>query len=144
MPDQDLARYMDAEHVARLGRDMFYGPIREYSESSLVNPYIPERCIFVLGGTGPAPIPILNAPTKSVREARVSVYIRGNIGTYSATWDQASSVYTAVQRANTTTGVLAEYVSVTSLFSDPVYLGLDGTEHPIFNLDVRMIYETAP
>tara|TARA_R110001599_G_scaffold243355_2_gene443150 strand:+ start:5336 stop:5935 length:600 start_codon:yes stop_codon:yes gene_type:complete len=87
--------------------------------------------------SGPPPIPLFGVARTDVREARISVYIRGNIGTYSATASFARMVYDAVERAS-----IAGYASVLSDYSEPLYIGLDPTENPVFNLDVMMIYSS--
>ena len=46
-------------------------------------------------------------------------------------------VYDAVERAR-----ISGYASVLSDASEPLYIGLDPTEHPVFNLDVMMIYSS--
>lgn len=130
-PDLDLATHLQAQSVGTVGTDIFRGPIRSASE------YIPHRGIFCVPKSGPAPIPILGASKTDVREARVSVYIRGNIGTYTATYTFAGMVYDAIQRAQIT-----GYASVLSDYSEPLYIGLDPNEHPVFNLDVMMIYSS--
>lgn len=130
-PDLDLATHLQAQSVGTVGTDIFRGPIRSASE------YIPHRGIFCVPKSGPAPIPILGASKTDVREARVSVYIRGNIGTYTATYTFAGMVYDAIQRAQ-----ISGYVSVLSDYSEPLYIGLDPNEHPVFNLDVMMIYSS--
>ena len=130
-PDLDLATHLDTQSVGTLTTDIFRGPVRAPSR------HIPDRVIFCFTQGGPSPIPILGAAKTDIREARVSIYIRGNIGTYSATASLARIVYDAVERAS-----IAGYVSVLSDASEPLYIGLDPTEHPMFNLDVMMIYSS--
>tara|TARA_R100000664_G_C2756562_1_gene144490 strand:- start:1873 stop:2598 length:726 start_codon:yes stop_codon:yes gene_type:complete len=130
-PDLDLATHLDAELLGTLGTDIFRGPIREPSE------YIPHRGIFCFTRSGPKPSPIFGEARTDIRRARVSVYIRGDIGRYSATASLARSVYDAVERAR-----LVGYISVMADASEPLYIGLDPTEHPLFNLDVMMVYSS--
>lgn len=130
-PDLDLATHLQSQSVGTVGTDIFRGPVRSPSE------YMPHRGIFCFTQGGPPPIPLFGAAKTDVREARVSVYIRGNIGTYTATSTFAGMVYDAIQRAQIT-----GYASVLSDYSEPLYIGLDPNEHPVFNLDVMMIYSS--
>ena len=130
-PDLDLANHLETELVGTVGTDVFRGPVRAPSR------YIPHRSIFCFTQGGPPPIPLFGSDRTDVREARVSVYIRGNIGTYTATATFARMVYDAVERAR-----ISGYASVLSDASEPLYIGLDPTEHPVFNLDVMMIYSS--
>ena len=78
-------------------------------------------------------MPYLDGSQSDFSAATVQVLVRGDVGAYALTQTKARSALAAIQRA-----VISGYVAVYVRESDPNFIGLDDTEHPIFTLNAEM------
>lgn len=119
-PDADIATQLQTAGVGTLGSTLFSGPVRP--PSSLV----PHAAVFCLADGGPAPEPYLGGAT-SIYKARVSIYVRGNVGAESTARTLARTALASIQVTKPT-----GYIRVDAEQSEPQWLGYDDTDHPIF------------
>lgn len=127
--DQDIAARLQAAGVGTVGTDIFEGAIRAPST------VIPHAALFVTPTGGVAPLPFLDNGTTSYYRPSVQIIIRGNVGAYRTTRATAASALAAVHLST-----VSGYFQVLARNSEPLYLGLDDTEHPIFSVNVELFY----
>ena len=123
----DVANRLQAAGVGTVGTNIFRGGTRVPSA------LIPEACIFVLPRGGIGPTPMVDGGTQDYTRPSVQVIIRGNVGTYSATQTTATSVLTALHKCT-----ISGYFQVLARTPEPLYVGLDDTEHPMFSVNVEL------
>jgi hypothetical protein len=127
-PDEAVASVIDTALASlTLGTNLFQGPVRPPSSS------VPHKAVFCLATGGPAPLMHTqgnNGP--DVKRASVQVRIRGDVNSFAAGQTLARSVWTALQRAT-----FAGYMSIACRESEPVYLGVDNTEHHEWSVNVE-------
>ena len=128
-PDNDIASALQTAGVGTVGTNIFRGGIRP------VSGLIPHAAIFVLPTGGSGPDPLINAGATDYSRPTVQMIIRGNVGAYITTLTTAKSCITAVHKAT-----IAGYFQVLARNPDPLYLGLDDTEHPMFSVNVELFY----
>ena len=126
-PDLDLATHLQTIGLGTLASDIFAGPTRPPSAS------ISKASIFCISTGGLPPLPYLDGSQSDFSAATVQVLVRGEVGAYALTQTKARSALAAIQRA-----VISGYVAVYVRESDPNFIGLDDTEHPIFTLNAEM------
>ena len=126
--DADVATRLQAAGVGTVGTDIFRGGMRP--PSSL----IPHRAIFVTpsGGTGPSPL-LETASGEDYFRPRVQIFIRGNVGAYILTQTLAESCITALHKST-----ISGFFQVLATNPEPLYLGLDDTEHPMFSVNIEL------
>ena len=126
-PDLDIANRLQAAGVGTVGTDIFTGAMRAPSDQ------IPHAALFVIptGGTGPEPL--LDAGTNDYFRPTVQIMIRGNIGAYITTRTTATSALDAVHKSS-----ISGYFQVLARTPQPLYIGLDDTEHPLFSVNVEL------
>ena len=125
--DADVANRLQAAGVGTVGTDIFRGGIRVPSA------LVPHASLFVLPQGGGGPNPLLNAGATDYSRPSVQVLIRGNVGTYITTQTKAESALTALHKST-----IAGYFQVLARTPQPLYLGLDDTEHPMFSVNVEL------
>ena len=127
-PDIAVAQTIDAVATSplsayTLGTNLFAGPVRP------VSTVIPHRAIFVLTYGGPAPLDKFSGV--SIQRHSVQVMIRGNADAFSVAQADAKACRDSLHLA-TITG----YMRCAAI--QPVYLGLDDNEHPLFSLNLEL------
>lgn len=127
--DLDIAARLQAAGVGTVGTDIFEGAIRAPSS------VIPDAALFVIPSGGVAPLPLLDGGATSYFRPTVQVLIRGNVGTYRTTRTKAASALAALHLST-----VSGYFQVLARNSEPLYLGLDDTEHPMFSVNVELYY----
>ena len=130
-PDVAIAAVIDAVATSplsayTLGTNLFQGPMRP------VSGVIPHRAIFVLNLGGPAPLDKFNGTP--IRRNNVQVMLRGNVDAFSATQADAEACRDAPHLAT-----VSGYLRCAAI--EPVYLGLDDNEHPLFSLNLSLMRE---
>lgn len=128
-PDNDIAARLQTAGVGTVGTNIFRGGMRPVSAQ------IPHASIFVLPTGGVGPTPFLDAGSTDFYRPTVQILIRGNVGSYITTFNTAKSCITAVHKST-----IAGYFQVLARTPDPLYLGLDDTEHPMFSVNVELFY----
>ena len=128
-PDNDIASRLQTAGVGTVGTNIFRGGMRPVSN------LIPHAAIFVLPTGGGGPTPFLDAGATDFSRPTVQILIRGNVGAYIATLNTAKSCITAVHKST-----ISGYFQVLARNPDPLYLGLDDTEHPMFSVNVELFY----
>jgi len=126
-PDLDLATHLAAQGIGTLGRDIFAGPMKPPSVQ------INKASIFVIASGGAPPVPYLDGSQSDFSAASVQVLVRGDAGAYGLAQIRARAALTAIQRAS-----LAGYVATYVRNSDPIFIGLDDTEHPLFSINCEL------
>lgn len=126
-PDLDVATRLQTAGVGTVGTDIFTSGMRPPSDQ------IPHAALFVIptGGTGPEPL--LDAGAKDYFRPTVQIMIRGDVGAYITTRTKAKSALDAVHKAT-----VSDYFQVLARTPQPLYLGLDDTEHPLFSVNVEL------
>lgn len=127
-PDQAVAQYIDAVatsplSVYTIGVNLFQGPMRPQSS------VVPHRVLFVLSYGGGLPLDKFNG--NSILRHRVQVMIRGNIDAFSTAQTDARALFDELHLAP-----ISGYMRCAAL--DPVFLGVDDTEHPLFSLNLEL------
>ena len=127
-PDIAVAQTLDAVATSplsayTLGTNLFAGPVRP------VSTVIPHRAIFVLTYGGPAPLDKFSGV--SIQRHSVQVMIRGNADAFSVAQADAKACRDALHL-----GTVTGYMRCAAL--QPVYLGLDDNEHPLFSLNLEL------
>lgn len=125
--DADIATRLQAAGVGTVGTDIFRGGMRTPSAN------IPQASIFVLPTGGVGPEPLVNAGATDYTRPTVQVLIRGNVGSYITTQTTAQSVLDALHKST-----ISGYFQVLARTPQPLYLGLDDTEHPMFSVNVQL------
>jgi len=125
--DADIATRLAAAGVGTVGTDIFRGGLRKPSA------LIPQASIFVLPTGGGGPSPLLNAGATDFTRPTVQMLVRGNVGTYITTQTKAQAALDAVHKST-----IAGYFQVLARTPQPLYLGLDDTEHPMFSVNVEL------
>ena len=126
-PDLDLANHLAAQGLGTVATDIFAGPMKPPSSQ------IAKASIFCISTGGLPPVPYLDASTSDFNVATVQVLVRGDVGAYSTAQTKAMNARDAIQRA-----VIAGYVAVYVRESNPNFIGLDDTEHPMFTLNAEL------
>lgn len=127
-PDIAVAQTLDAVATSplsayTLGTNLFAGPVRP------VSTVIPHRAIFVLTYGGPAPLDKFSGV--SIQRHSVQVMIRSNADAFSVAQADAKACRDALHL-----GTVTGYMRCAAL--QPVYLGLDDNEHPLFSLNLEL------
>jgi hypothetical protein len=127
-PDIAVAQTLDAVATSPLsaytiGTNLFAGPVRP------VSTVIPHRAIFVLTYGGPAPLDKFSGV--SIQRHSVQVMIRGNADAFNVAQADAKACRDALHL-----GTVTGYMRCAAL--QPVYLGLDDNEHPLFSLNLEL------
>jgi len=127
-PDLAVAQTIDAVTTSPLsaytiGTNLFAGPVRP------VSAVIPHRAIFVLAYGGPSPLDKFSGV--SIQRHSVQVMVRGNPDAFSVAQADAKACRDALHLAT-----IAGYLRCAAI--QPVYLGLDDTEHPLFSLNLEL------
>lgn len=128
-PDLDIASRLQAAGVGTVGTNIFRGQVRPPSST------IPHAALFVAPTGGAAPQPFLDAGATDYRTPTVQILIRGDVGTYITTHGKAVSALDAVHKQT-----VSGYFQVLARTPEPLYLGLDDTEHPLFSVNVELFY----
>ena len=125
--DADIATRLQAAGVGTVGTNIFRGALRIPSTS------IPHAAIFVkpTGGTGPTPL--IDAGASDFTRPTIQLLIRGNVGSYITTQTTAQAALDAVHKST-----ISGYFQVLARTPQPLYLGLDDTEHPMFSVNVEL------
>ena len=128
-PDSDIATKLQTAGVGTVGTNIFRGGMRPPSG------VIPHAAVFVLptGGVGPAPL--LDAGASDFFRSVVQVMVRGEVGSYITTYNTAQSCLAALQKST-----IAGYFQILARNPQPLYLGLDATEHPLFSINIECYY----
>ena len=126
-PDASIAARLQSAGVGTIGTNIFQGGTRPVSTR------IPHAAIFVLSTGGIGPQPLLVAGASDYSRPTVQILIRGNVGSFLTTQTTARSVITAVQKST-----ISGYFQVLARVPEPIYLGLDDTEHPMFSVNVEL------
>ena len=126
-PDLNVATLLDGAGLGTVGTDIFIGGMRPPSST------IPKAALFVLPTGGIGPLPLLDGGAADYSRPTVQILIRGDVGAYIVTQTKARDCLAAVQKAT-----MAGYFQVLARNADPLYLGLDDTEHPIFSVNVEL------
>ena len=125
--DADIATRLQAAGVGTVGTNIFRGGIRAPSS------VIPHAAIFVIPTGGGGPDPLIDGGTQDFSRPAVQMLVRGNVGTYITTLTTATSALAAVHKS-----AVAGYFQVLARTPEPLYLGLDDTEHPMFSVNVEL------
>ena len=125
--DADIATTLQTAGVGTVGTNIFRGGMRPVSN------VIPHACIFVLPSGGEGPLPLIDAGSEDYTAPTVQILIRGNVGTFIATQTTAVACITAVHKST-----ISGYFQVLARNPEPLYLGLDDTEHPMFSVNVQL------
>jgi hypothetical protein len=125
--DADIATRLQTAGVGTVGTDIFRGGIRIPSSN------IPHAAIFVLPSGGGGPDPLINAGATDFTRPTVQMLIRGNVGAYITTQTTAQAALDAVHKST-----ISGYFQVLARTPQPLYLGLDDTEHPTFSVNVEL------
>ena len=125
--DADIATRLQAAGVGTVGTTIFRGGLRTASAS------IPHAAIFVLPTGGGGPIPLVDAGATDYTTPTVQIMIRGNVGSYITTQTTAQAALDAVHKST-----ISGYFQVLARTPQPLYLGLDDTEHPMFSVNVEL------
>lgn len=123
----DIAAKLQTAGVGTVGTNIFRGGTRVPSA------LIPEACIFVVPRGGIGPTPMVDGGSQDYSRPNVQVIIRGNVGTYVTTQTTATSVLTALHKST-----ISGYFQVLARTPEPLYVGLDDTEHPVFSVNVEL------
>lgn len=128
-PDLDIANRLQAAGVGTVGTNIFTGGMRAPSS------VIPAASIFVLptGGTGPSPLLTGGASGVDYSIPSVQILVRGNVGTYITTRTTAQAALDGVHKST-----VSGYFQVLARTPQPLYLGQDDTEHPMFSVNVQL------
>ena len=126
-PDLDIANHLQTAGLGTVATDIFAGPMKPPSAQ------ISQSCIFCISTGGLPPSPYLDASTSDYNVATVQVLVRGDVGAYATAQTKANTARAAIQRAT-----VAGYVAVYVRESNPNFIGLDDTEHPMFTLNAEM------
>jgi hypothetical protein len=125
--DADIATQLQTAGVGTVGTNIFRGGLRVPSAT------IPHACVFVLPQGGIGPEPLVDGGARDYTRPNVQVLIRGNVGAYITTQTTAESVITALHKST-----ISGYFQVLARTPQPLYLGLDDTEHPMFSVNVQL------
>jgi hypothetical protein len=127
-PDLDIANRLQAAGVGTVGTNIFTGGLRPKSS------VVPAASIFVLptGGTGPSPL-LDGSGGQNYSEPTVQILVRGDVGTYITTRTKAQTALDGVH-----TSTVSGYFQVLARTPQPLYLGQDDTEHPLFSVNVQL------
>lgn len=125
--DSDVATRLQAAGVGTVGTNIFRGGLRIPSAT------IPHAAIFVLPTGGGGPDPLINAGATDYSRPTVQLLVRGNVGTYITTQTTAQSALTALHKST-----ISGFFQVLARTPEPLYLGLDDTEHPMFSVNVEL------
>jgi hypothetical protein len=125
--DGDIATKLQTAGVGTVGTNIFRGGLRV--PSSL----IPHAALFVLPQGGGGPEPLVDGGARDYTRPTVQVLIRGNVGTFLTTQTTAESVLNALHKST-----ISGYFQVLARTPQPLYLGLDDTEHPMFSVNVEL------
>lgn len=130
-PDLAVAQTIDAVTSSplsayTLATNLFAGPVRPISA------VVPHRAIFVLTYGGPSPLDKFSGV--SIQRHSVQVMLRGNPDAFSVAQADAKACRDALHLAT-----IAGYMRCAAI--QPVYLGLDDTEHPLFSLNLELWHE---
>jgi hypothetical protein len=122
----DVATKLAADGVGTVGTTIFRGGTRPASS------LIPHAAIFVVprGGTLDT---MINGGAQDYSRPSVQVIIRGDVGTYIATQVKATACLTSLHKST-----ISGYFQVLARTPEPLYLGLDDTEHPMFSVNVEL------
>jgi len=126
-PDLDIANRLQTAGVGTVGTNIFTGGMRPPSTQ------IPDASLFVIPTGGVGPLPLLDAGTDDYLRPTVQILIRGDVGTYITTRTKAKSALDAVHKST-----VSGYFQVLARTPQPLYLGLDDTEHPTFSVNVEL------
>lgn len=127
-PDLDIATRLQTAGVGTVGTDIFRGGLRAPKP-----PTIPHAAIFVIPTGGSGPQTLVDAGAENYSIPTVQILIRGDVGTYITTNTTAASCITAVHQST-----VSGYFQVLARTPQPLYLGLDDTEHPMFSVNVEL------
>jgi len=130
-PDSDIATRLQTAGVGTVGTDVFRGGMRPPST------VIPHAAIFVRPTGGIGPQPFLDAGSSDFLRSVVQIMVRGDVGSYVTTYNKAQSCLDAVQKCT-----ISGYFQILARNPQPLYLGLDDTEHPLFSINVECYYTT--
>ena len=127
-PDLDIANRLQAAGVGTVGTNIFTGGLRAPSS------VIPAAALFVLptGGTGPSPL-LEGSTGRDYSIPSIQILVRGNVGTYITTRTTAQSALDEVHKST-----VSGYFQVLARTPQPLYLGQDETEHPMFSVNVQL------
>ena len=131
-PDEAVATALAAAAIGlTLGANLFRGPVRPPSAG------VPHKAVFALATGGPAPlVHTQGGAGPDVKRASVQVRVRSDVDGFSVGHALARSAWSALQRAT-----LAGYMAATCRESEPVYLGMDATEHHEWSVNVETLRE---
>lgn len=125
--DNDIASRLQSAGVGTVGTDIFRGAMRAPSSQ------IPNAALFVVPTGGGGPDPLVDAGASDYSRPTVQILVRGDVGTYITTQTTATSALTAVHKST-----IAGFFQVLARTPEPLYLGLDDTEHPLFSVNVEL------
>lgn len=128
-PDLDIATKLQTEGVGTVGTDIFRGGQRPPSN------VIPHAAIFVIPTGGTGPLPFLDNASTNYYIPTVQLIVRGNVGTYITTLGTATSCITNLHQST-----ISGYFSILVRNPEPLYLGLDENDHPLFSVNVELQY----
>ena len=126
-PDLDIANQLQTAGVGTVGTNIFRGGIRAAKPST-----IPHAAIFVRP-TGGSIQTLIDDGARNYETPTVQILIRGDVGTYVTTYNKAQSALTAVHQST-----VSGFFQVLARTPQPLYLGLDDTEHPMFSVNVEL------
>lgn len=128
-PDNDIVTRLQSAGVGTVGTNMFRGGMRPPSG------VIPNAAVFVRPTGGVGPLPLLDGGASDYLRSTVQIMVRGDVGSYITTYNKAQSCLDAVQKCT-----IGGYFQILARNPQPLYLGLDETEHPLFSVNVELYY----
>lgn len=118
--------------LVQWGQNLFRGYVRAPSPDGVT---VPNTALFVLARGGGRPVHYKNADgTKDRLFASVTLFVRADPNHFEDGEDLARAAWKLLQR-NIPTG----YVECHCLTSEPEYVGLDDTEHPIWTINLELV-----
>lgn len=104
--------------------NVFEGPMRKAGNG------VPHQAIFIANTGGYEPQEYMDGGSPLLPK-RAAIFVRSNPKDYSGGRSLAAAVFTAVHKCD-----ISGYVRVVALNAEPVYLGVDDTEHHEWAFDV--------
>ena len=131
-PTDALATHLAAQiGTLTRGTNLFRGPASPVRGA----PARPSTCVFLVETGGPAPLSRAGGVETEEFYAQIQILVRSE--SYSTGRALARSVL-----QNSTYEDLTDYIEVTTLESEPNYLGQDDERHHRWTINVEMWYET--
>lgn len=120
-----------------VGANVWTGPVQAQG------PTVPHNAIFCLETGGPPPVPDMGAAQDTFRSFSVQTMVRSNVDARAVGDTLARAVWELLDRTAAPTAPTDGYLSggIQLLQSNPIYLGLDDTEHHKWSINASVWYK---